>query len=295
MDSTPRRSFYCPDNLWQAFASLAMQYGTSVDALINDAMVTYLQTRQPSNMQAQPVAQNMQAQPIAQNMQAQPVAQNEPGQPLINMTADRAYPSNGNSIPPAPMRQNYPPTPPTPPPTNAQQPMGAARMSIQPPPMGMQQPLGARVPPPTPAYRRPPSIFEESPVDPSMPPKPMVLASCQNEPPQYPHQPAAPVSNSAYSSGAQQPLFIIFANQRYTVDKDKYIIGRSSQLADLVIRDANISRKHCAIIYKNGAYYIKDLDSTNGIEYKGNRIDTKRIDEGDQFNICDFHFTFTYR
>ena len=62
-----------------------------------------------------------------------------------------------------------------------------------------------------------------------------------------------------------------------------------------VIRDANISRKHCAVIFKNGAYYIKDLDSTNGIEYKGNRIDTKRIDEGDQFNICDFNFTFTYR
>ena len=40
---------------------------------------------------------------------------------------------------------------------------------------------------------------------------------------------------------------------------------------------------------------MKDLDSTNGIEYKGNRIDTKRIDEGDQFNICDFNFTFTYR
>lgn len=93
----------------------------------------------------------------------------------------------------------------------------------------------------------------------------------------------------------QPPLYIVFANQRYTVDKDKFIIGRSSQLADLVIRDGNISRKHCAIIYKGGAYYIKDLDSTNGIEYKGQRIDTKRIDEGDVFNICEFQFTFTYR
>ena len=98
----------------------------------------------------------------------------------------------------------------------------------------------------------------------------------------------------------QPPLYIIFANQRYTVDKDKFIIGRSSQLADLVIRDANISRSHCAIVFKNGAYYIKDLHSTNGIQFQEpnkepRNIDSKRIDEGDRFNICEFQFTFTYK
>ena len=128
----------------------------------------------------------------------------------------------------------------------------------------------------------------------------MVLASLS--------QPAQPQNNAsvipqpqAYAQRNQQvpqgqpPLYIIFGNQRYTVEKDKYIIGRSSQLADLVIRDGNMSRKHCAVIFNNGSYYIKDLDSTNGIEFQGHRIDTKRIEEGDQFNICEFHFTFTYR
>lgn len=198
-------------------------------------------------------------------------------------------PNNYGQAPMPPLSQGAPANAPNP------------RYGIPPAPSAAPQPpqpLDARVPPPAPSYRRPPSIFEDPIADNGVR-KPMVLASLQNQPPQY-QQPQGgygvqPPPAPAQNNYSQPPLYIIFANQRYTVDKDKYIIGRSSQLADLVIRDANISRKHCAVIYKNGAYYIKDLDSTNGIEYKGNRIDTKRINEGDQFNICEFHFTFTYR
>lgn len=93
----------------------------------------------------------------------------------------------------------------------------------------------------------------------------------------------------------QGRLTLIFNNQRYPIDKDKFIIGRGSTMTDLTIRDGNISRKHAAIIFRNGAYYIKDLDSTNGIDYRGNRIDSKKVEEGDQFNICDYELRFTYR
>ena len=45
----------------------------------------------------------------------------------------------------------------------------------------------------------------------------------------------------------------------YQIDpKDSRIIYAESQ-------DGNISRKHCAVIRKNGGYFIKDLGSTNGI------------------------------
>ena len=37
------------------------------------------------------------------------------------------------------------------------------------------------------------------------------------------------------------------------------------------------------------------LGSTNGIDYKGMRIDNKRIDEGDVFHLCDYELRFTYR
>ena len=95
--------------------------------------------------------------------------------------------------------------------------------------------------------------------------------------------------------GAQPPLVLIFNNNRYTIDKEKWVIGRGSQQTDLTIRDGNISRKHCAILYRNGAYYIKDLDSTNGVEYRGNRIESKKIEEGDVFYLCDYELRFTMR
>jgi len=90
-------------------------------------------------------------------------------------------------------------------------------------------------------------------------------------------------------------LFLIYNGQRYPVSKDQFIIGRGSKTSDLAIKDGNISRKHAAVIRRNGTFYIKDLGSTNGIDYKGMRIDNKRIDEGDVFHLCDYELRFTYR
>ena len=281
-ESNTRRAFFCQESLWQSFVSLAMQRGTSVDALINEAMVSYLQSNGMGYVSPD-VPQNGGYERVPSPVRAAYGAPtgagygSSPMNPAQGMAGGPGYgaPGMGAGV------QNAPG-------------MGAG---VQNAPMG--SPLGARVPPPMPShnYRRPPSIFEESLSESAGPRKPMVLASLQNQPPQYnPNAaPAFPPVSVQPGHDKQPPLYIIFANQRYTVDKDKYIIGRSSQVADLIIRDANISRKHCAVIYKNGAYYIKDLDSTNGIEFKGNRIDTKRIDEWDQFNICEFQFTFTYR
>jgi hypothetical protein len=97
------------------------------------------------------------------------------------------------------------------------------------------------------------------------------------------------------SNGASPVLFLVFNNQRIPIDKDQFIIGRGSKSSDLAIKDGNISRKHAAVIRRNGMFYIKDLGSTNGIDYKGMRIDNKRIDEGDIFHICDYELRFTYR
>lgn len=97
------------------------------------------------------------------------------------------------------------------------------------------------------------------------------------------------------TAGTGPVLFLLFNNQRIPIEKDQFIIGRGSKSSDLAIKDGNISRKHAAVIRRNGMFYIKDLGSTNGIDYKGMRIDNKRIDEGDVFHICDYELRFTYR
>jgi hypothetical protein len=105
---------------------------------------------------------------------------------------------------------------------------------------------------------------------------------------------AAPPMPPQMGSGGPT-LFLIYNGQRYPVTKDQFIIGRGSKTSDLPIKDGNISRKHAAVIRRNGTFYIKDLGSTNGIDYKGMRIDNKRIDEGDVFHLCDYELRFTYR
>lgn len=92
-----------------------------------------------------------------------------------------------------------------------------------------------------------------------------------------------------------QMLYVIFNGQRYPVNKEEFIIGRGAKTADLPIKDGNISRRHAAIIYQNGNYYMKDLGSTNGVEYQGRRVDGRRIEEGDVYQLCDYELRFTYR
>lgn len=91
-------------------------------------------------------------------------------------------------------------------------------------------------------------------------------------------------------------LYMFFNNKRFPIRPNKdFIIGRISQGTNLAIKDGNISRRHASIVFRNGSFYIQDMGSTNGIEYYGRRIDSKKIEEGDNFFICDYELQFTYR
>jgi hypothetical protein len=127
----------------------------------------------------------------------------------------------------------------------------------------------------------------------NLPPDPGPMGGAARRPPPQVGRPMGGAPMEPMGAGAT--LFLIFNNQRIPIDKDQFIIGRGSKTSDLAIKDGNISRKHAAIIRRNGTYYIKDLGSTNGIDYKGMRIDNKRIDEGDVFHLCDYELRFTYR
>jgi|SRR5690606_15476003 len=96
------------------------------------------------------------------------------------------------------------------------------------------------------------------------------------------------------TNGATRPLYLLFEGQVYEVDQDQFVIGRGSKYSDLAIKDANISRRHCAIVRRNGQYYIKDLESTNGVEFNGQRVDNHLIQEGTSYRLCDHEIRFTF-
>jgi len=168
---------------------------------------------------------------------------------------------------------------------------------------------GPDTPPPVRAAPRPaPHARPAPPPPPPVPPLPgtrfgrpipspgtglnALMQPAQAAPPPMPHN---MVADGTPSVTPAPPLYLVFDNQKYRIDKDQFIIGRGSKSSDLPIKDGNISRKHAAIIRRNGTYFIKDLGSTNGIDFKGMRIDNKRIDEGDVFHLCDYELRFTYK
>jgi hypothetical protein len=202
----------------------------------------------------------------------------------------RGYSSTGvHSLNPAAMRPPPPPPlgagPPPPPPPPMQSgpgrtlsslpargmpssvpaPGSGQRQTVQPPPMGRAAPtppppIMARTPPPMPRTAQPP-----------------------------PPPPAPPVAQQY--TGA---LAIYYQGERFPINKDRFIIGRGKQSSDLTIKDPNVSRQHAMIEFLNGQYYIVDMGSTNGVEYNGQRVQRKVINEGDVFRVCDHELQFSY-
>jgi Protein of unknown function (DUF3662)/FHA domain len=52
-------------------------------------------------------------------------------------------------------------------------------------------------------------------------------------------------------------------------------LGRSRE-ADIVLDDANVSRKHAEVRPSGGSWIVRDLGSTNGIKVNGKRVDPNR-------------------
>jgi hypothetical protein len=107
-------------------------------------------------------------------------------------------------------------------------------------------------------------------------------------------RPSPPPFDTSNSQVSVPRLTLIFQGRKIPITTGQFIVGRGSKSSDLAIKDPNISRKHAAVIFHNGAFYMKDLGSTNGVEYKGKTVDSKRIDEGDVFTICGYDIHFTY-
>jgi pSer/pThr/pTyr-binding forkhead associated (FHA) protein len=187
-------------------------------------------------------------------------------------------------------------------PTQSDQPPPSAQVSGAIP--SLRESAGARgglaaPPPPRPSRHTLPNSPAAR-IPSSMPPPPRAPAPIAPQrqvsmPPPLPGSGSRGAIAAAMPAIAARPtLFVIFNGQKIPVNKDEFIIGRGSKSADLAIKDGNISRRHAAVVWHNGAYYMKDLGSTNGIEYQGRRFDSKRIDEGDAFRMCDYELRFTY-
>lgn len=324
------RQFQCRDYLWEIFEQMSVELECSADYLVNEAMRQYARSRnygaQSGQMGAVPERPNQPGPiPTAPPPRGPSMVPSTPGYPApqVQAPARPAAPAPYGSGYPQPSTPGYPApaafAPPNQsiggyPPPAAAYPAPGAYPAPQPqqayPANAYGQPQQQGYPAPQPPAYPAPQQQQAYPAPQSQQP-PGYGGGGYPAPPQQGRPTAGPAASSfppPPSRGAPPPLpaggnvlppgqllYVIFNGQKFPVNKEEFIIGRGAKTADLPIKDGNISRRHAAIIMQNGQYYMKDLGSTNGVEYQGRRVDGRRIEEGDVYQLCDYELRFTYR
>jgi hypothetical protein len=72
------------------------------------------------------------------------------------------------------------------------------------------------------------------------------------------------------------PAALVIGGKRRELDDRVVVVGRSSA-CDITVDDPNVSRRHAEIRPEEGAYWIVDLGSTNGVTVNGERVERARL------------------
>jgi hypothetical protein len=83
------------------------------------------------------------------------------------------------------------------------------------------------------------------------------------------------------------------AGRRHELANERVVLGRSRE-CDITVDDPNVSRRHAEIRRENGAYWIVDLKSTNGIEVNGERVQRARLTHADTILMGKTELTFEH-
>jgi len=85
---------------------------------------------------------------------------------------------------------------------------------------------------------------------------------------------------------------LVWRGQRQRVERDVAVIGRARD-CDIVVDDANVSRRHAELRHEGSAFWLVDLDSTNGVEVNGRRLRRAKLEDGDTFVVGETEIAFS--
>jgi adenylate cyclase len=75
--------------------------------------------------------------------------------------------------------------------------------------------------------------------------------------------------------------------------KKQLLIGRRES-CDIVLRFANVSAHHCQLQHDSGYWYVRDLQSRNGIKINEVRVQERRLDPGDILAVAKHKYRVEY-
>jgi len=82
--------------------------------------------------------------------------------------------------------------------------------------------------------------------------------------------------------------------ESFAVDRERTTIGRRPD-SQVFLDDVTVSRDHALLIRRGDQWYLDDLGSLNGTYVNRTRIESQKLEEGDEVQIGKYKLTFHVR
>ncbi|CAA9535990.1 MAG: hypothetical protein AVDCRST_MAG30-4233 [uncultured Solirubrobacteraceae bacterium] len=82
--------------------------------------------------------------------------------------------------------------------------------------------------------------------------------------------------------------------QSFPLTGTQMTIGRSPD-ADVFLDDVTVSRDHAGLVQRHGGWFLDDSGSLNGTYVNRKRIDSHRLEDGDELQIGKYKLTYLAR
>ncbi len=107
-----------------------------------------------------------------------------------------------------------------------------------------------------------------------------------------------PVDVEEISSHGHAALVIRQGGNRvgesFPLHADRMTVGRRPD-ADVFLDDVTVSRDHAVLVRRSGAWFLDDSGSLNGTYVNRRRIDSHRLEDGDELQVGKYKLTYLAR
>ena len=81
------------------------------------------------------------------------------------------------------------------------------------------------------------------------------------------------------------------AGESFSIEGERMTIGRSPE-AEIFLDDVTVSRNHALLVARRDGLYIDDLGSLNGTYVNRRRIESHRLQNGDELQVGKYKLTY---
>jgi hypothetical protein len=84
------------------------------------------------------------------------------------------------------------------------------------------------------------------------------------------------------------------AGESFTIDEERMSIGRTPDAA-VFLDDVTVSRNHALLVRRQDGLYVDDLGSLNGTYVNRRRIESHRLEDGDEIQVGKYKLSYLER